>query len=187
VAHYRGIWNHGGYPLPVVWRGLTWKEYKQITARYGEPRLRQVTAYQACLVEGPALEAAPAGIVAWIGRQQIDESPFTGGFKVLQKTLARERERLGSSALEAAKSVIAWAFRYTLEEIDNWPAELLLERWARAEYVLGAKLDPQDPNAPPPTAADEARKPPRRPRGLGQKAGQREGPSQETQVNQFRR
>ena len=177
---FRAIWNSGGYPLLVVWRSLTWQEHRQIVARHAEPRLRQVAAYHTCLVDGPAVEFAPAGIVSWIGRQQVDHSPFTEEFKQLQRDLAVTRSRLASSAIEAAKSVVAWAFRYSFEEIDQWTAETFLERWARAEYVLGCKIEPQDPNAPPPEAA---RKPAGRPRGLGQK----EAPSRDVETKRFTR
>lgn len=161
---YQAVWNHGGVPLAVRWRSLTWREHREVTRRGDPARLQHAAAYRLCVLDGPALYDAPAGIVEWIGRQQIERSLFTEDFRRLSRSLALERSRFASSACEGAKAVIAWAFRYSFEEIDGWTAETFLERWVQAEYILGVKLEPQDPNAPQPEARKAA---PQRPRGLG--------------------
>jgi hypothetical protein len=131
----------------VRWRSLTREECRRIAALPGTDIARWCAVYEACRVEGPSLEEVPAGIVAWIGKQQFENNPFFGGFESIRNALYQARHRVESSWYASARAVLASTFRYSFEEIDGWPPEIFFERVAQAEMLTGVPLEPADPNA----------------------------------------
>ena len=84
MAVYEGIWASG---LLVRWHGLSHAKYREIRSRWGYPELTLTSpmgmyceVYAACLVDGPAVEDCPAGIVSQIGLHQLNNNP---GFAAL--------------------------------------------------------------------------------------------------------
>lgn len=134
----------------VIWRDLTLAEHQRFRRRGDHQRIVFCDIYEAILVEGPDLSKAPAGVVAWIARQQLEENPFSGQFRPLHNAVYKAREQVNSSWFQAAKAVIASTFRYTFEEIENWSPELFFERVAQAELLTGVPLEPADPEAKQP-------------------------------------
>ena len=143
---FQGVWPGGWI---IRWRNLTWKEFTNLRYSQKSDIERYVDVYRLCLVSGPAPDAAPAGIVDWIGKQQLTKSPFTGSYQNLQAALDAKREWLNSSFLQVAKATVAWVFRYSFEEIDSWDPDTFFERLVSAEYLLGKEISPADPKADP--------------------------------------
>jgi hypothetical protein len=135
--------------VSVHWRDLTLSEHQKFRASRKHPRIVFCDIYETCLVEGPTLDQVPAGIVAWIARQQLDQNPFSGKFVTIHNALGAARQRVGSSWFHAAKAVLASTFRYTFEEIEKWPPDLFFERVAQAELLTGVPLEPADPDQQP--------------------------------------
>lgn len=132
----------------VAWRDLTLDEHRRFRSRADNLRLVYCDIYEACLLEGPGLEQAPAGIVCWIAKQQLEENPFSGGFKAIAKSLVQARARVENSWFLNAQAVLAATFRYTLEEVESWPPSVFFERVAQAEMLTGVPLNPEDPDKP---------------------------------------
>ena len=141
---YEATWASG---TRVRWRTPTWKEFQGLY-RSADPRpVRNLKFYQLCVVEGPRPDQVPAGIVAWLGVNMLDQSPFTGQLEPLQQYLQLSRSWFQSSYLENAKALIAGTFRYSFEEIEGWDAEIFFKRLAAAEFLVNRGLDPADPGA----------------------------------------
>jgi hypothetical protein len=108
--------------------------------------VRNLAVYKACLISGPPPDQVPAGVVAWIGCEQIDQSPFASNFKVLQQYLQLGRGWLGSSYLNQAQALVAGTLHYTIEEVEAMDPEIFFKRLAAAELLVGKRLDPADPS-----------------------------------------
>lgn len=157
MTYRRAIWK--GYPTVIRWRTLTWAEHRKISAYQAPAIARYMEAYQVCVVNGPDLATVPFGIAYWIGRMELEESPFGGQFKVLTGELDKARQWFQHDFLNAAQAVVAWTFRYTPEEIETWDADKLFKRLAQAEYIFNRPLIPADPEEKP----DDGKNPKKRP------------------------
>jgi hypothetical protein len=144
TTNFQGIWPDGWV---VRWRSLTWKEFESFRYSSQTDIEKYGAVYKLCVVAGPSLDQAPAGLVEWVGKQQLTASPFTGEFSAIQRAIALKRERFASSYLQSAKAQVACLFRYTFEEIENMTPDAFFECIAAAEVILGQPLDPADPNA----------------------------------------
>ena len=152
VRYNRAVWaRHRPEPVVVIWRNLNWSEYKYVTSRRASIRSSYVETYRICLIEGPTVETATAGIITWIARQQLIANGFEGTYDALNPAIEQGRSTLASSYITAARAVVAWAFRYSFEEIDKWDSPTFFERLAQAEYILGKPLVLKNPY----TAAEE--------------------------------
>lgn len=150
---YRAVWkSETEVPAyyPVVWRDLTLAEHQRFRSRSEHLRIVFCDIYETIVLEGPDLAHAPAGIVAWVARQQLEQNPFSGQFRPIHNALQQARQRVDSSWFHAAKAVIASSFRYSFEEIESWPPDLFFERVAQAELLTGVPLEPADPDQPQP-------------------------------------
>lgn len=110
--------------------------------------------YRALLIEGPSVEEAPAGIVEYVSKSMLETNPFGGKYEDVKHALNAKRQ--SQDYLENAKALIAGLFRYTFEEIDTWDVDTFFDRLAKAEFLSGKKLEPEDPNK----AEAEAKQPP---------------------------
>ena len=139
---YEATWPSG---TTVRWRTPTWKEFQSLY-RSADPRpVRNLKFYELCYIAGPSVEKVPAGIVAWLGVNMLDKSPFTGQLSGIQEYVQLSRSWFQASYLENAKALIAGTFRYTFEEIEDWDAEIFFKRLAAAEFLVNKNLDPADP------------------------------------------
>jgi len=144
----------GGKPVPgpvlvVAWRQLSWKEYNSFRFRTKDLAL-YADIYDKCLVKGPPLAEVPAGIAFFIGKQEIENCPFSGEFASISKNLQKARARVGGSWLLSAQAVIASVLHYSLDDVTTWPADVFFERLAQAEQLTGTPLNPEDPKHPAP-------------------------------------
>lgn len=139
---YEATWPSGA---KVRWRAPTWKEFQGLYHSADPRPVRNLKFYELCVIEGPRPDKVPAGIVAWLGVNMLDKSPFTGQLDSIQQYLQLSRSWFQSSYLENAKALIAGTFRYTFEEIENWDAEVLFKRLAAAEFLVNRGLEPADP------------------------------------------
>lgn len=154
VAHFRAEWIPWGYPPDtppsvVIWRALTWKEYKHFQMMF-DPNCPMDTYLQvfktvvvACPWEKPDL--IPAGIVEQVARQQLDDNPFSGTFKTIASALTYKRMQLYGSYLELARAVVAGTFRMPFEQLDEMDPDTFFMRLAQAEFINGSPLDPANP------------------------------------------
>jgi len=143
-----------GKPVPgpsmvVAWRRLSWKEYDYFRVLQEDPKILYAEVYEKCLVRGPSLEKAPAGIVFHIGKQELETCPFSGRFDSISKELEKARTQVQGSWLLTAQALIACTLHYSLDEVATWPADLFFQRVALAEQLAGKPLDPADPKNPP--------------------------------------
>ena len=167
-----------GNPLPgpligVRWKRLSYAEYQKFRARIPAIPVKYLTdpdrpsglmsllsgrvpsfdlyadVYEACVVVGPPIEEAPAGLVAWIAEQELFDNPYAGKFKDIARLLGNARNQVHASWMTCARAVVAGTFRYSFEEIDTWPPEVFFERVAQAEQLTGVPLNPADPKASP--------------------------------------
>lgn len=152
MTNYEAQWsfNH------VEWRNLTWGEFRTFQQRYNERRFESPMdifndVYRTVLIDGPELKYASAGIVDWIGRQQLETNPFSGEPKLLIEAQGLGRAIVNSSELHYARGVVAAVLHYKLEEIDQWDPTMFFTRLALAEQVLGKPIPlvRQDPDAKP--------------------------------------
>lgn len=142
MTQYLARWKSG---VSVVWRGLTWAEYRQYTQRltFESPMEVYIDLYRALLVEGPDITEAPAGVVDFIARSMLETNPFSGEYQYVKHAL--DARRNVQDWLAHAKALVAGVFRYTFEEIDSWDADTFFDRVAKAEFLAGKRLDPEDP------------------------------------------
>ncbi len=129
----------------VVWRDLTWGEYRDARSRLGPPAEIALHVYKLCVIHGPRPEEIPAGIMMWIYKDQLEKSPFSGAFQTIPLPLENARKKVGDSYLLCAQAFIASVFKIPFEVMDGWSAETLLVRLAQAEFVSGVPLNPVDP------------------------------------------
>lgn len=132
-------------PVAVHWRDLNYGEHRRFSQSRTPPRALFCDVYETCLVAGPPLAQATAGIVAWIARQQLEQNPFSGLFAPLHNALYRARERVRSDWFCSARAVLASTFRCSFDEIASWSPELFFERVAQAELLTGVPVEPADP------------------------------------------
>jgi hypothetical protein len=156
VAAYRAQWSSG---ISAVWRGLSWKQYKDITNRtFDCPMSSYLEACRAAVVwarfysiEVP-VDTLPAGVLQFIGQQLLDHSPFNtrkDNLELVRSSLGSARRAVQGDFLQSARALIAHAFRYTFEEIDGWDAETFYLRYAQAEMATGRSINPVDTSEKP--------------------------------------
>jgi hypothetical protein len=140
------VWADGTF---IRIRAATLAEVQQALHLPDPQAVRNLWIYNKLLLHGPPEDIVPAGVVAWVGKQAIDLNPFSGGLKPLQTAIENARARLAASYLENARALVAGTFRYSFEEIDTWTAEVFFLRLAAAEFLVGNRMDPQDPQTAP--------------------------------------
>jgi hypothetical protein len=165
ATQYIAAWKSGA---SVRWRGVSGSEYRQFTQNlsYQSPLEVYIDLYRAVLLDGPDVEEAPAGIVEFIGKSMLETNPFSGRYDYIK--FALDSSRQNQTYMEHGKALIAGLFRYTFEEIDSWDADTFFDRLAKAEFIAGKQLEPEDPKAAEAAAASaknpRGQPPPRRPK-----------------------
>lgn len=150
MSKYVAQWRGG---FQVTWRNLTLAEYRVFKSAFDkapfvEPMEVALAIYKTVMVDGPDPRYVPAGIPAFICKQQMMNNPFSGAFEDIDSALKLARTAVRGNYLMAAKAMIAGALHYRLEEIDQWDPNTFFIRLAQAELIFGRPLDPDDPNAP---------------------------------------
>lgn len=148
MSKYIARWKDG---FSVIWRNLTWAEYRAYKTKldnspFLEPMDVAMDIYKTVLIEGPDLRYVPAGIPAFICKQQMVNNPFSGQFEDVSSALELARKAVTSDYLLAAKAIIASTLHYRPEEIDAWDPNLFFIRLAQAELTAG-QFDPVNPKA----------------------------------------
>jgi len=148
MPQFYAKWRDG---FEVIWRNLTWSEYKQFQFRFDnspfiEPVSLALEIYKLVLIEGPDPAFVPAGIPAYILKHQMLSNPFSGRFEDIAPALELSRRAISGNYLEAAKALIASTLHYKVEEIEQWDPNRFFLRLAQAEVALGRTFDPVDPN-----------------------------------------
>lgn len=133
--------------IRVVWRTLTWGEYRKVSSIQGPPAEKALEVYKLSIVDGPRVDEIPAGIMMWVFRKQMDENPFSGTFQTLSGPLQQARDNVTGSFLLTAQGLIASVLRVPFEIMESWDSETFLTRLAQAEFIAGVPLNPVDPNA----------------------------------------
>ena len=154
---YRATWWVGDELVTFLWKSLSWKEYRKVAGLRPDDFATYAAVYRAAVIAGLSLEHVPAGIVQWIARYELENNPFGGQLKPIQQQRQRSTDWCGSY-LNASRALVAWAFGYKFEEIDEWDSTTFFNRLAQAEYVFGKPFEPEDPNAPPPVDKQGSRK-----------------------------
>lgn len=166
---YRAIWPSTRDPQGtlVLWRSLTWAEYKRALAQYGHIDLTEsgpmdlyLWVYRAVVKVGPHPDEVTAGIAAYVGLHQLRGNPFSGDFNSVAGKLQEKRAWLANSYLDSARAVVAATFHVPFETMDTWDPDTFFERVAQAEHAIGAQFNPADPNA----AQEKPQNAPRQPR-----------------------
>lgn len=147
MSQFYAKWRDG---FEVVWRNLTWSEYKKFAPRYenspfAEPIDVALDIYKQVLIEGPDPAFVPAGIPAYICKQQMINNPFSGRYEDVANAVELSRRAVVGDYLQSAKALIANALHYKLEEIDQWDPNKFFLRLAQAEIALGRTFDPVKP------------------------------------------
>lgn len=142
ATQYIAAWKDG---TAVVWKGLSWAEYRTFSRRLQaeSPIEVYIDLYRALVVEGPDVGEAPAGVVEFVAKSMLETNPFGGQFPDIQHALTVRRD--AQDYLQNAKALVAGIFRYTFEEIDTWDADTFFDRVAKAEFLAGKTLDPENP------------------------------------------
>src|SRR5271163_1921202 len=96
----------------VVWRNLTWAEYKALKPRidnspFVEPMDIAMDVYRLVLIEGPDPRFVPAGMAAFVFKHQTIDNPFNGKFKDIDLALTLSRNMVMGDYLLAARGIIA--------------------------------------------------------------------------------
>lgn len=146
MANRIATWPSG---TRVVWRPLTWAEFKKARSYKGPEAVQALELYRLCKLEGPAPEFLPAGPMLWIRKYELEQSPFTGDFTKLSSQLQKSRDDVSNSYLIAAQALIVAMFRIPFSEVEGWDADTFLRRLAQAEFIAGKPLDPINPAATP--------------------------------------
>ena len=142
----------------VVWRDLTWAEFREIRSIQAPPAVRALEVYKICVISGPLPEEVPAGIMMWLAINELENSPFIGTFKSLSLPLEEARQKVNGTFLLSAQAFIASVLRISFKEMDEWDGETFLTRLAQAEFIAGVPLNPLDPNAPQDAKGKKVRK-----------------------------
>jgi hypothetical protein len=150
VSQYVAKWRDG---YQVVWRNLTWAEYKRFKDLYAESPFAEpmdvaLNIYQLVYIKGPDPKIVPAGIAAFITKQQMHNNPYSGRYEDIAPAVAMARQIVMSDYLLSAKALIASTLNYRPEEIENWDPNTFFLRLAQAEVASGRTFDPVDPKAP---------------------------------------
>lgn len=150
MSTYYAQWPDG---FEVTWRNLTWAEYRKFkdafeSSPFSEPMDVSLDIYELVRIKGPVPKAVPAGIAAFICKQQMINNPFSGRYKEVTAALEMARRVVVSDYLLSTKAIVASTFNYTLEEIDTWDVDKFFVRLAQAEIINGKPLEPQDPTIP---------------------------------------
>lgn len=121
----------------IKFRLLTFREVQTALQLDVPQASRDAWVYEKAILEGPALDQVPAGIMCWVGYFLVDQSPFTGQAELIQTHTKLARQVFGQSWMEHARALLAGTFRYTFEEVDTWDQETFFSRLAAAEYLTG--------------------------------------------------
>lgn len=151
MSQFYAQWRDG---FQVVWRNLTWGEYRKFKDRYEssqfvEPMDIALEVYKAVRIEGPEPNFVPAGIPAYICKQQMLNNPFSGRFEDIAPAVEMARRVVTNDYLLSAKALISATLNYRPEEIDNWDPNTFFIRLAQTEVANGRTFDPVDPKAIP--------------------------------------
>jgi hypothetical protein len=151
VSNYVARWGDG---FQVIWRNLTWAEYRSFKPRYDqspfeEPMDVALDIYKLVHTSGPDPNYVPAGIPSYICKQQMQNNPYSGHYEDISPAVKMARQIVTSNYLLSAKAMISATLNYRPEEIDNWDPNTFFIRLAQAEVATGRNFDPVDPKAPP--------------------------------------
>lgn len=166
MSQYVARWRDG---YQVVWRNLTWAEYRTFQKRYEESPFEEpmdvaLDIYRLVYLKGPDPKVVPAGIAAFITKQQMRNNPFSGRYTDLMPAVAMARQIVNSDYLLSAKGLIAATLNYKPEEVDGWEPNTFFLRLAQAEVASGRTFDPVDPRTPKDAKGNPVnKKPPHRP------------------------
>lgn len=147
----------------VVWKELTWGEYKRINSSQSPIVVKAYEVYGLCIVEGPQPEEVTAGIMMYIYQYEIDSSPFAGTFRSISGPLQYYREKVSSTYLLSAQALIASVLRVPFETMETWTSDTFLTRLAQAELIAGVPLNPVDPATLPNNQTNDKKQRPKRP------------------------
>lgn len=153
----RATWPSGA---TVVYRSLTWGEYREVSSLQGPPAEKALELYKRCVTEGPREDKVPAGIMMWIYQSELGRSPFSGSFQAIAGQLDQARAKVTDSYLLCAQAMIASVFKISFEEMNAWDANTFLTRLSQAEFISGVPLNPVDPTAPKDKKGNTRRKKP---------------------------
>lgn len=117
--------------------------------------------YQLVCIQGPDYKFVPAGIPAYICKQQLLNNPFSGKFEDIAPAISMARKLVTGDYLLSATGLIASVLNYKPEEIENWDPNIFFIRLAQAELATGRSFEPVDPRAT--YKAPDSRKPTKRP------------------------
>lgn len=154
MSKYIATWPDG---FTVTWRNLTWREYRKFrqafdTTIFAEPMKLALEIYRTVYLDGPDANHVPAGIPAFICKQQMINNPFGGKFSDISQAVRLARQVVNGDYLLFAKAIIASALNYKIEEIDHWDPNTFFLRLAQAEVAIGRTIDPTNPNVTNPEA-----------------------------------
>lgn len=149
MSKYLARWEDG---YVVEWRNLTWKEYNSFKIRYRSSPFKTpmdvaMDIYKICRINGPVPAAVPAGIVAFICKQQMENNPFGGNVKDVASALRQARLAVENDYFLAATGLIANTLNYKIDEIVDWDPQTFFLRLAQSEIVTGHKLNVAQPEA----------------------------------------
>jgi len=130
----------------IVWRSLTWGEYRDVRSRQGPPAEKALQVYELCIIDGPRPDEIPAGIMMWLYQDTLEKSPFSGSFQAISGPLQWHREKISNTYLLCAQALVASVLRVPFEVMDTWDAETFFTRVAQAEFIAGVPLNPVDPS-----------------------------------------
>lgn len=158
MSQYVAQWRDG---FQVVWRNLTWKEYREFKSRFenspfAEPMDVALDIYQAVYIKGPDPKFVPAGIPGFICKQQMVNNPFSGRYEDIAPAVEMSRRVVTGDYMLSAKALIAASLNYKPEEIDNWDPNIFFIRLAQAEVATGRTFDPVDPKVSKDTKGNSA-------------------------------
>jgi hypothetical protein len=165
VSQYIAQWKDG---FKVVWRNLTKAEYRSFKAAYDaspfvEPMDVALDIYEAVLEDGPDPKLVPAGIPAYICKQQMLNNPYSGLYEDIAPAVELARRRVTGDYLLASSAIIASTLNYKIEEIEGWDPTTFFIRLAQAEIATGRTFDPVDPKAPKDAQGNPIQKKQKRP------------------------
>lgn len=149
MSQYYAKWKSG---FSVIWRNLTWNEYRKFKSVYDrspfqEPMDVALEIYKTVLVDGPDPIGVPAGIPGYICKQQMLNNPFSGRYEDIASAIELSRRAVTGNYLLSAKALIAATLHYKPEELDNWDPNTFFLRLAQTEVACGRTFDPIDPLA----------------------------------------
>ena len=142
-TRWEAVWKDG---IRITWRSLTWREYQDIHARpFLCPMDQCLEVYRLCILEGPPIEKASYGTVAWLAGKELEQNPFSGRFDLIAQTVTEKRAKVASNYLFACSGLIASVLHVPFDTISTWDANEFFNHLAQAEFIAGKPLDPTDP------------------------------------------